>query len=143
MENKQEMQEWMARLEKQAQRQTKYARWQCLFTAACLAVLLAAALILVPKAASIEAQTEVVIDNLASITTQLNEADLEGLVKSLNEADINSLVENMNRLAVNSQDSIQEAMERFSSLDFDTLNQAIQDLANVVEPMSRFFGMFN
>lgn len=143
MENKQEMQEWMARLEQQAQKQTKYARRQCLFAAACFLIFLTAALILVPKAAGIEAQTEIVMANLESITAQLNEADLKGFVESLNEADVEGLAQNINDLAINSQISIQEAVERFNAIDLETLNQAIRDLANVVEPLSRFFGMFN
>ena len=38
--------------------------------------------------------------------------------------------------------SAQTALEKVSEIDIDTLNQAITDLSDVVEPMSEFFGMF-
>lgn len=131
MENKQELQELMTRLEKQAARQTRFARWQCIIAAVCCVVFLVMAGILASKAMDISVRVETVVSNLESITAELDEADLKGMV------------ENLDSLAVTSQASIQEAMGEFSSIDFEALNQAIGNLAGVVEPLSRFFGIFN
>ena len=136
MENKQELQaqdlqELVARLEKQAARQTGFARWQCIMAAVCCVVFLVMAGILASKAMDISLRVETVVSHLESITAELDEADLKGMV------------ENLDSLAVTSQASIQEAMGEFSSIDFEALNRAIANLAGVVEPLSRFFGIFN
>ena len=33
--------------------------------------------------------------------------------------------------------------EKLNIIDFETLNQAIEDLADVVEPLAKFFNVFN
>ena len=38
---------------------------------------------------------------------------------------------------------IRELNEALDTIDLDTLNKAIQDLADVVEPLARFFNVFN
>lgn len=130
MENSRELQDLMTRLEKQAARQTRFARWQCIMAAVCCVAFLAAAWILASKAVDISVRVESVVSNLESITAELDEAELK------------TMVEDLDSLAVTSQASIQEAMGQFSSIDFDSLNRAITSLAEVVEPMSRFFGRF-
>ena len=34
-------------------------------------------------------------------------------------------------------------MEKLNTVDFETLNKAIEDLSKVIEPLAKFFGMFN
>ena len=128
MENKQELQELMTRLEEQANRQAKFAKWQCMITAVCCVILLAAALVLVPRIVNLSARAEAVVINLENITTELEEVDFKGIA------------ENLDALVVNSQTSLQEATAKLNGIDLESLNQAIQDLAAVVSPLARLFG---
>ena len=69
--------------------------------------------------------------------------NLETVTQDLASADLSSMVEGVNTLAVNSQSAIAEAMKKLDLIDIDTLNKAIEDLADVVEPLakvSKFFG---
>lgn len=53
------------------------------------------------------------------------------------------MVENVDELTASSQKNIKEAVEKLNSIDFDTLNKAIENLAAVVEPLAKFFNVFN
>ena len=41
------------------------------------------------------------------------------------------------------QSAVEQATEKLSIIDFETMNKAIADLADVVEPLARFFNVFN
>ena len=131
MEENQDLHELMTRLEEQAERQTKYARRQFLVVAVCGALLVALAFILVPRALELSARLEAVAGNLENITAELDEADLKGMV------------ENVDSLAQSSQQGLQEALSKLNAIDFDTLNRAIKNLADAVEPLAKFFNLFN
>ena len=61
----------------------------------------------------------------------------------LTEADLAALVDHVDKLAINSEEGIQKALEQINSIDIDSLNQAIQDLSDVVSPLARLMGRFN
>ena len=75
-------------------------------------------------------QTQTVLDNLESTTQQLAALDLA------------QMVANVDTLVVSGQQSLEQSMDKLNSIDFDTLNQAIQDLSNVIQPLARLSGMF-
>ena len=131
MEENQDLHELMTRLEKQAERQTKYARRQFLVAAACGVLLVVLAFILVPRALELSARLEAVAGNLENITAELDEANLKGMV------------ENVDALATSSQQGLQDALAKLNAIDFDTLNRAIKNLADAVEPLAKFFNLFN
>ena len=64
-------------------------------------------------------------------------ADLGVVAESLAEADLGSIVENVNMLASESQSAVAGAMKKLDAIDIDMLNQAIRDLADVVEPLAK------
>ena len=64
-------------------------------------------------------------------------ADLGVVAESLAEADLGSIVENVNMLASESQSAVAGAMKQLDAIDIDMLNQAIRDLADVVEPRAK------
>ena len=68
--------------------------------------------------------------------------DLEQVGRNLAALDLESMVRNMDSLAVYAQESLQQTMEKLNTIDIETLNQAIQDLAKVIEPLAKFFGRF-
>ena len=56
---------------------------------------------------------------------------------------LGGMVENVNTLTTDSQSAVTEAIEKLDAIDIDTLNKAIRDLSDVVEPLakvSHFFG---
>lgn len=55
--------------------------------------------------------------------------------------DVQSLFEE-DGLIVQSSEALAQAMEKIDRMDIDSLNQAIQNLKDVVEPMADFFGRF-
>ena len=56
---------------------------------------------------------------------------------------VEDLVGNVDSLAINAQDSLKQTMTKLGAINFETLNKAIEDLAAVVEPLAKFFNVFN
>lgn len=72
-------------------------------------------------------QTAVVVDNLETITSDLANADIEGMLNNVNE------------LVLTSEGSMEEAAKKIDDIDITSLNKAIKDLQAVVTPLSRLF----
>ncbi len=121
-------------LEKAIFQQTRFAKWQCLFTAlaaaACVGVFVLICMVM-PRVDQLSGQMEAVLTDLEVVSQQLADADLAGMVQDVD------------KLAETSQKGVEQAMEKLDKLDLDTLNKAIADLADVVEPLARFFNVFN
>ena len=56
--------------------------------------------------------------------------------------DFTGMVEDVDTLVTTAQSSLEQTMGKLNSIDFDTLNNAIEDLAKVVEPMSKLMNVF-
>lgn len=69
-----------------------------------------------------------VIEDTAEITNDLAEMDMKGLF------------EEVDGLVVQSQGTIEEAMDKISSLDIETLNDSINGLQSVIDPLAKMFG---
>ena len=80
--------------------------------------------------ATVAVQAETVLTNLETVTNELAAADLEALV-----ADVDSLV-------TSSQAGVESALGKLNAIDMETLNKAIRDLAEVVEPLARMANIF-
>ena len=136
----QDLQQILARLEENTRKQTRWAKWQCIFSLAAAVfcgVLLIAALRFLPQmdqamtqVHTLAQQAGTVLDNLETVTEALAEADLAGMV------------ENIDALAVTSQEGVSQAMEKINAMDIAALNKAITDLANVVEPLAKLVNVF-
>lgn len=57
--------------------------------------------------------------------------------------DVGDMVTNTNTLLEQNTGNLTEAIAKLNGVDFDTLNQAIEDLADAVEPLGRLGRMFN
>jgi len=140
MENERQMQEVLEKLEKRNGQQAKYGRVQMILTAAMAAVMviiLIAVLSILPTvmdiaedAQEIMLQAETVMGNLEQVSAELAEADIA------------SMIENVDGLVTESQANLDATFSKIEELDFETLNLAIDSLAKVIEPLSRFFGVF-
>lgn len=106
-------------------------------TVAMFAAVLIALVILVPK----------VIVTLNSIQdmvkqTQVAVEQTQTFVQSANESlnGIDEMIANVDTLVTENTQNVADAMENFNSVDFERLNQAIDDLASIIEPLARLLG---
>lgn len=138
MEENKEMLELLRKIDRSNRLQTwsGYVRTGLvLVCAVCMVVLTAAVLKLLPQihtileqAQNAIRQVETVLDYLEQTSYQLSQVDLEGMVS------------NVDGLVTTGQQSLQESMAKLNSVDFEALNQAIQDLSAVIQPLARLFG---
>jgi hypothetical protein len=83
-----------------------------------------------PQINTIISQMQIVLGNLETATAQLSVVDFSGMI-----ADVEALV-------TTAQQSLDQTMNKLNTIDFQTLNKAIEDLARVVEPMSKLMNVF-
>lgn len=140
MGNEQKLQELMERIEASTRKQSRYALFQLIFTVLTSAAFIMLLLIVVrilPQLQETVNQAEIVLGNLESVTNELANSDLTGMVK-----DIDALVENVDGLVTTSQQGVTEAVGKINAINFDALNDAIKDLSEVIEPIAKFFKSF-
>ena len=133
MEEKQELQELLKRLDESNRQQAKYARWQCILSVAaavCCVGMFVLVWQLMPQVQALTSQMETVLTNLEIVTEQLAGMDLGEMVRNVDE------------LVVTSRAGVEETMSKLNSIDFAELNRAIGNLSDVVEPMAKFFNVF-
>lgn len=77
------------------------------------------------------------------ITITLDNANvaLEQVVYTAQQVD--EVFGSVETLVEESSEGITQALENMNSIDFQKLNQSIEDLGKVVSPLSDFFGRFN
>ncbi len=134
MDQNQEMLELLRKIERSGRQKNVTNLLLCLF-------MLAAAVSCVTLCVMVCRLLPQVNDLLGQMETVMT--DLEQTVRRLSALDLESMVANANSLAVVAQESLQQTMEKLNTVDFETLNKAIEDLSKVIEPLAKFFGMFN
>ena len=140
MENNQKLMDLLEQMEKANRKQVAYARLQFVFSviaAICCILLLLAGVKVLPQLQEAALQAETVLTNLETVTTELAQADLIGMVEN-----VDALVTNVDGLVGTSQEGVEQAMAKINAIDFDALNDAIQDLSDVIEPIAKFFNTF-
>ena len=129
MNQQNELQLFLERMEKNSRKQLLHARIQSLFSIICAllcGVLLLKVLQFIPQLESLIGQAEILLRDLDAVTRELAKLDLS------------TMVENINGLVTTSQSGVEEALGKIHEIDFDTLNQAVKDLSNVVKPLADF-----
>ena len=129
MNQQNELQLILERMEKNSRKQLLHARIQSLFSIICAllcGVLLLKVLQFIPQLESLIGQAEILL------------RDLDAVTKELAKLDLSTMVENINGLVTTSQSGVEEALGKINEIDFDTLNQAVKDLSNVVKPLADF-----
>ena len=133
-------------------KQERLAKLQCILTgvtAACCLGVFFLVCTLMPRAYGLAGKAQTVLTDLESVTGQLNEQmdtiliNLDEVTKELAQADLAGMVENVDTLATTSQSAVEHATEKLDTIDLETLNKAIADLADVVEPLAKFFNVFH
>lgn len=133
MDENRELLELLKKIEKTNRQQVRTGRLLCVFALVaviCCAVTAAMIFNVLPQLTAVMTQMETVLGNLEETTTQLAALDLERMV-----ADVDALV-------VTGEESLKQTMEKLNAIDFETLNQAVGDLADVVKPLADFFNRF-
>lgn len=140
MDNNTELQQLLTKLEESNRKQVAYARLQFIFSliaVLCCAVLMITVMQYGPQIKQMLAevqglatQAQVVLGNLESVTNELAQVDLAGMVN------------NVDSLVTVSQTGVETTLEKINAIDFEALNSAIGDLAEVVEPLAKFFNVF-
>ncbi len=93
------------------------------------AIFLISAVILVPNAVKLMNRAGEAVDRIDTLAV-----DMQGAVENINVA-----VDSVNTVVVDNTQDISEALQNINNVDFETLNKAILDLSETVEPMARFF----
>jgi len=68
--------------------------------------------------------------------------DLETTSASLAQLDLASMVTDVDSLVTYAQESLAATMEKLDTIDLEKLNQAIRDLAEIIEPLANFVRRF-
>lgn len=152
MDEKKELQELLQRLDRSNRKQAWFAGLQVLFSliaAVCCVAALLTVVSFLPKLEATVEQVDAVLANVEQVSDELAKADVAGVMANLEEvstqmaeADLAGLVDNVNALVDTSQTGIEDALNKLNAIDLETLNQAIQDLADVVQPIAKLFNRF-
>lgn len=113
-------------IQQQGKKRVFWSRLSACLLAVFVAAFTISVMIVVPK----------VTKTLDTANARLN--GLETTISKLETA-LDSITDLTNDTAT----SLDEAMTHLNSVDFEGLNQAIEDLGNVVSPLASFFGRFN
>ena len=146
MEEK-DIREILERLDKSNREQVRYARLQsilALLAAVCFIVLLFAVGGIMPQLMDFAAQAQ---DIAVEAETLLGQAEvvltnLEEVTNELTEVKFTEMINDVDELVVSSQAGLEEALEKINSIDIETLNDAIDGLSKVVEPLTKLVKVF-
>lgn len=133
MDQNQEMLELLRRIEKSNRQKVITNVLVCLFMLAAAASCIAICVMLgqlIPQ----------VNQTIGQMQTALN--SLEETSNHLRGLNLDTMVSNVNALSVYAQQSLQQTMDNLNTIDFETLNKAITDLAQVIEPLANFVAKF-
>ena len=116
-------------MEQNSRKQLQYSRIQCIFSiisAICCLVLVWKVMQFMPQLELLAQQMQLVLVNLEEVTGELKKLDLA------------EMVNNINTLVTTSQNGVEQTLRKINEIDITTLNQAIEDLAAVVQPLADF-----
>lgn len=117
----------LEKLEQAAHTQQDCARRQsrlaAIAAAACVGIFLLVGILFVQLQPAV-ARLNTAAENLSRVSADLAEIDFEATVSGMNDA----------------MTSAQQSLAQLEQIDIDTLNAAINDLADVVTPLARLLG---
>lgn len=137
MNDNQELKEILKQIEENTSRQKRYAKWECI-----MSIMMALSCVILVGLAYWASKDVIPVVQDSLIAVEHVTADLAVIADQLIDADLAGLVKHVDQMAVTSEKGIEEALEKINAMDIETLNQAIQALYDVVEPLakvSRFF----
>lgn len=134
--------EWMRRVEESNELQAVYAKKQytlakirTICTTFMLLIVIVCVLILAPRLHHTFEEIDFVMNEMETVMLNLEEAST-----ALAKTDLAGMLDGVNTLVQDSQTGVEEAVEKISALDIESLNEAIRDLKAVVAPLAKLFG---
>ena len=132
--------ELLEKLVKNSSKQLFYARVTSLVAFILCAAVILCMMIVVPKAMA-------TIDSANAILTQVSETIVlaDTTLESVTEmsTSITDMGTTMDTFITDNAETVEEIMTKLEEIDFEGLNDAIEDLGDVVEPLATFFGKFS
>ena len=113
-------------------KRTFYARITGIAAVIICLVFVVAGCILIPKAAAVLTKAQ---DTIVKVEESL------GNIDKLSTELINTSA-NMNKVLEDNAQGLSNDLEEINKIDIETLNKAISDLHDTVEPMAKFFNAF-
>lgn len=108
-----------------------------LVCAVCMVALVVMVARLMPQINEILGQAGRAMGQIQTVLT-----DLQQTAGQLAQVDYAGMVSNVDNLVTTGQQSLEGMMEKLNSVDFEKLNQAIEDLAAVIEPLAKMAKVF-
>ena len=108
-----------------------------LVCAVCMVALVVMVARLMPQINEILGQAGLAMGQIQTVLT-----DLQQTAGQLAQVDYAGMVSNVDNLVTTGQQSLEGMMEKLNSVDFEKLNQAIEDLAAVIEPLAKMTKVF-
>ena len=109
-----------------ARKQMRYSRITCIMATVMALTLVISAVFVVPS-------LNRAADSIAQVSGQLEELQLQDLELAETLKDIDEFV-------ITSEKGVQKTIEKLDAVDLEKLNESIEALRNVVEPLRRIFG---
>lgn len=109
-----------------ARKQMRYSRVTCIMATVMALALVISAVFVVPS-------LNRAADSIAQVSGQLEELQLQDLELAETLKDIDEFV-------ITSEKGVQKTIEKLDAVDLEKLNEAIEALRNVVEPLRRILG---
>ena len=105
-----------------------------------------ALLIVVPKVTGAVRQMTKTMENVdhlaAEAETTLEQVNVIAGQVTGSIDNIDTMVQNVDEFVVANTENVNQAVNNFNDIDFESLNAAIQDLKDVVEPLANFARRF-
>ena len=144
MENNKEV---LEKLEKHSRQQLTLTKILCVFCAlsmVCMLVLTISITGVAREIVSLAAPLQDVAIQIQNLSTEAQTVmhNMDTVVQALVDADLGGMANSLNILATDSQTVVTEAMKKLDTIDIDTLNRAITDLADAAEILGRVSRIF-
>lgn len=130
-----EIRAYMQRMEAESQKRTKYARGAfivSIITAIAMVSILITMLIIVRKV------MPTVEDSLEQLGRVMS--NIETVTNEISEANIPQMLKKTDKLIQSSQKGMEQLIDKVEAFDIEGLNESINDLRTVVEPLAKLFG---
>ena len=118
----------------------RYVRINAYLTAAILVVICVVAALLVPRTVRTLARAEETLGQIGELSQAVG-STMKTADSALTAA--NAAADTANQIAADNADAVAEALQKFNSVDFTALNKAINDLADIVEPLAKVSNFLN
>ncbi len=129
----------LTQLVKNSEKQLFYARIRTLATLIIAGGLVICMIVLAPEVLKTVSQANAIMVQ-ASETITLVDAAIESITEM--SASITEMGDNMDTFITENAESVSQVMKQMEEVDFESLNKAIKDLGDVIEPLAKFFKLF-